>query len=280
MNEMDKTDIMIEDDFDLDIIAESGQCFRWQKQPDGSYTIISRDKVLDIRCTDRKNVYSCTCDHREFDEFWYHYFDLHTCYREIRHRIPRSDVFLFDAARETRGIRILGQDPWEMLITFIISQRKSIPAIKKAVEAICLKAGRKIAVRKGEVVYSFPDPGALSCLSMQELNECGLGYRSPYVYETARAIAGGRLDLDKIAAADDEILLQELLRMPGVGKKVANCVLLFAYHRLDSFPRDVWIERILEEYYPDGFDFERYRPYNGIMQQYMFAYFRNRARRS
>lgn len=266
--------ITVDDDFNLDAIAESGQCFRWHKNSDGSYNIISQEKILCIRQSQNSKVIECSCTEEEFQSFWYDYFDMKTCYQDIRKSVPKTDPFLFAAAQQEIGIRILHQDPWEMLITFIISQRKSIPAIKKAVEALCSKAGRRIEGPSGTLMYAFPTATELEKLSIEELNECGLGYRSRYVYEVAQMVSTKRFDMTAIQSLDDAALFQILQTLTGVGKKVANCVMLFGYHRLNAFPQDVWINRILDEKYPDGFSFTAYKPYNGVMQQYMFEFYR------
>lgn len=268
--------ITVDDDFDLDAIASSGQCFRWRKYPDGSYCILSQGNCLKIKQTKEPQVFQCSCGEKKFKEFWFDYFDLGTKYRTIRQSVPASDKFLYAATRHETGIRILHQDPWEMLITFIISQRKSIPAIKTAVEALCNKAGH-LMKRAGKNIpmYTFPTPKELSRLSMEDLNACGLGYRSRYVYDVARSVAGKHV-LQEMDQLSDEDLFQKLMTLTGVGKKVAHCVMLFGYHRLNAFPRDVWINRILEEKYPQGFPYDQYSPYNGIMQQYMFEYYRKK----
>ena len=163
-----------------------------------------------------------------------------------------------------------------MLISFIISQRKNIPAIKASIEKICALAGDVIAEDKeGSPIYSFPTPERLAALSMDELSSCSLGYRDKYVHQAALDVASGALDLESLSALDDDALLQELLKLYGVGVKVANCEILFGYHRLNAFPKDVWINRVLDLRYPGGFPFDKYAPYNGIMQQYLFFYSRN-----
>lgn len=268
--------ITVDDDFNLDVIAESGQCFRWHKNLDGSYNILSQGKFLQVKQHVESKAIECSCSEEEFYHFWSDYFDLKTCYKAIRQAVPASDAFLFAAAQQETGIRILHQDPWEMLITFIISQRKSIPAIKKSVEALCRKAGSELKILDGTIMHTFPTPGELSKLSMEDLNECGLGYRSRYVYDVTQVVATSQFDMLGIEKLDDDNLCRTLQTLTGVGKKVANCVMLFGYHRLNAFPQDVWINRILEDKYPQGFSFDAYKPYNGVMQQYMFEYYRQR----
>ncbi|MFR8256215.1 MAG: DNA-3-methyladenine glycosylase family protein, partial [Ruthenibacterium sp.] len=160
---------------------------------------------------------------------------------------------------------------------FIISQRKSIPAIRRCVQQLCLRAGAPIR-HAGGGFFAFPTPRRLAGLSMGELAACGLGYRAGYVHEAARLAASGALDLAALRRAESPALQQALLAVPGVGVKVANCVMLFGYHRLDGFPRDVWINRVIDEEYGGHFELAPYAGFEGVIQQYMFYYGRLRAK--
>jgi N-glycosylase/DNA lyase len=273
--------IKIDDDFDLKKIADSGQCFRFNECPalengNRRYSVSSMDRHLFItELSD--NSYEFDCSEEEFNAYWKAYFDLDLNYREIRGRIrEEKDPYLYLASEYGQGIRILRQDPFEMLISFIISQRKNIPAIKASIEKLCALAGDVIAEDEtiGKI-YSFPTPQKLAALSMSELSGCSLGYRDKYVHQAALDVVSGAVDLKAFESLDDEALMQELLKLFGVGVKVANCEILFGYHRLDAFPKDVWINRVLESHYQQGFPFEDYAPYNGIMQQYLFFYSRS-----
>ena len=273
--------VRIEDDFDLRKIADSGQCFRFNECGDG-YSVVAGDKYVFVRkatSDDDKTgeTYEFDCTEEEFNTFWKNYFDLDTNYRRIRGLIDaREDGYLYYASEYGTGIRILRQDPWEMLISFIISQRKNIPAIKASIEKICEAAGRKIATDKeGKDVYSFPTPEDLSALSIEQLSACSLGYRDKYVKQAAMDVASGAVKLDEWDNLDDAGLMEKLLSLYGVGAKVANCEILFGYHRLDAFPKDVWINKVLDMKYPQGFLFDKYKPYNGVMQQYLFFYSRS-----
>ena len=268
--------IKIDDDFDLEKIAESGQCFRFNKCGDG-YSVNASDKYLFIKelapCE-----YEFDCSKKDFEEFWKNYFDLETSYKDIRGLIDKKDEYLKSAAEYGKGIRILRQDPWEMLISFIISQRKNIPAIKASIEKLCALAGKKIGTEKnanGDNIYAFPTPGEIAKLSDKELSSCGLGYRDKYVKKAASDVLTGEAELYKWQDLTDDDLMERLLKLFGVGVKVANCEILFGYHRLDAFPKDVWINRVLESKYPKGFNFDRHKPYNGVMQQYLFFYSRS-----
>ncbi len=269
----------ISDDLDLRLIAESGQCFRWNMMPDGSYRIIAGGKCLYAGALG-DGLFGFECTEEEFEYLWSVYLDLGEDYGSIRARIKKDeDPFLYEASEYEKGIRILRQDPWEMLITFIISQNRNIPAIQRSVELICEFCGEKKSDTRGDAYYSFPDPESLALLTEDRLKECRLGYRCAYVHEAASAVAEGRFDIGQLLDADEETTIRELTGLYGVGRKVANCVSLFGLHHINAFPVDVWVKRILEEKYPDGYPFERYSPYNGICQQYMFAYYRHIASR-
>lgn len=161
-----------------------------------------------------------------------------------------------------------------MLITFIISQNRNIPAIRRSVELLARCCGRKMYDSKGKEYFGFPDPQAVAALSEDDLASCKLGYRCRYVHEAAEAVANRGFDLASLIHADEETTIATLTTLPGVGTKVASCVSLFGLHHTDAFPVDVWMKRILAEYYPNGYPFEKYAPYNGIYQQYMFTFYR------
>lgn len=282
--------VEIKDDFDLTKIAESGQCFRWFRQESGAYRIIAGDRAIRIRKMDSCK-YEISCSLADFNDTWRRYFDLDNSYEAVREQItPQRDAFLYEAAEYGNGIRILFQDPWEMIISFLISQRKSIPAIRTSIDRLCRAAGRvipreellfdsekelKITEEVSEEAYTFPTAWEICRLGRNGLDECGLGYRTEYVYRVAKAVADGAFDIEALSGLDDETLFNELLKLYGVGPKVANCVRLFGFHRLDAFPRDVWINKVVENEYGGDYPYERYRPFNGVMQQYMFFYYRD-----
>ena len=271
---VEKFYIELKGGIDLDKTEKSGQCFRWIKSGDGyiipafgmlAYVTEAKGGVdIELLSSGKKKT-----DIKAAQETWSRYFDAELDYSKIRRMPDKKDRFLSEAAASGEGIRIIYQDPFETLITFIISQRKSIPAIKTSVERICESVGRKIS---GTKVYDFPSPGELSKLSADELSACGLGYRASYIHETAEMFARGELDAEYLGGLDDEALISSLMSLKGVGIKVANCTALFGFHRLDLFPIDVWIQRALDTYYNGTFPLEKYHPYNGIMQQYIFAY--------
>lgn len=283
-------------------IYTSGQCFRWNDLGNGTYRISAKGHLADVCQTGTSTIfvndYSTDKENEQsIIPFWSRYFDRNTSYRDIRKRIPASDTYLTQAALEGAGIRILNQDPWEMIVTFIISQRKNIPAIRTCVDKLCAVAGKKIRLPQNgsqrntedtpQFVNLFPTPEdilALRCNKALGLSEdgpdlcsfrkagyksCSLGYRMPYILDAARRMKGH--SIDELASFDDEKLLSSLMEIKGVGSKVASCIMLFGFHRLNAFPVDVWMKRVLAEQYPEGFSLEQYAPYAGVMQQYLFC---------
>ena len=266
--------VTFKDDLDLNKIAESGQCFRWQKTEENTWQIITGKELLYIKEI-QKGLFDFDCTEIAYENIWMNYFDMQQNYSEIRSMISqKKDSFLYKAAEYGKGIRILRQDPWEMLISFIISQRKSIPAIKTAIDKLCEMAGDPITGRDTRMVYTFPTPNQMAALTKDQVAACGLGYRTAYICAAARRVANAEIDLKLIDQLADNALLDKLSEFCGVGVKVANCTMLFGFHRLDSFPKDVWINRVLEHEYAAGYPYEKYYPYNGVMQQYMFLYYR------
>ena len=265
----------ISDDFNLDKIAESGQCFRWEKTGTSTYRIPYRDSCLYITALGNSE-FEIDCSEAEFNCIWSGYFDLQENYTFIRSRIdPEEDLFLYRASEYEKGIRILRQDPWEMLVTSIITQNRNIPAIKKSVFLLSEACGKKKTDGKGRDYYTFPEPEEILSLTADDLARCRLGYRCKYVHSAAEAVVSGEIDLNSLQEADESTALAVLTKLYGVGTKVASCVSLFGLHQLDAFPKDVWIKRILSQEYPQGYPFEKYSPYNGVYQQYMFAFYRN-----
>ena len=271
---------------DMKKIADSGQIFRFNVYDD-EFSLVAGDKLLFIK--EDKNGYILSCSEKEFNEFWLDYFDLRLDYGDFEKNIPETDVFLKDAAKYSYGIRILNQDKWEMLISFIISQRKSIPAIKSSIEKLAKVYGKKIDMKIPEFIknidadtefYTFPTPKELANADIEDLNACSLGYRSPYIEASAKAVHRKDIDLNAIDSLDDEKLLGALMSLKGVGIKVANCVALFGYHRIAAFPIDVWIKRMIDEHYDGEFPLELYKGYAGVIQQYIFYYGRESAKHS
>lgn len=258
--------------FDLALTAGSGQCFRFDPRGRGAYRLAAFGRVLDIR-DEGEGCFSFSCGPSEFDSLWHAYFDLETDYGTFFSSLPADGSYLHRAVSHAGGLRILRQEPFETLISFIISQRKSIPAIRDCVSRLSRRFGAQI----DEGVYAFPSPDALAAAEAEALAACGLGYRVRYVRDTARLVASGAVDLRKLQGLSDEKLRASLLRLPGVGEKVADCVMLFGNHRLDAFPIDVWIDRVLVSEYPNGFPASRFPGWAGVLQQCLFCYARHLA---
>ncbi len=269
------TKVRIHEPISLQKIADSGQCFRWTKA-DRGFHIPHGEKDLFIRQSDPFTL-EMSCTEEEYESVWHDYFDLDTDYGEICARVSEeADPFLYEAICRQRGIRILKQSLWEMLITSIITQNRNIPAIQKSVELLSEKAGTQCESACGGSFFAFPTPAQLADMPEQDLQECRLGYRTEYVRLAAQKAASGELNLAELTALPDKECANRLISLKGIGEKVAACILLFGMHRLDAFPIDVWMKRVLENEYPNGYPKAAYSPYNGLYQQYMFAYYRER----
>lgn len=267
--------IKINDEISLKKISDSGQCFRFKELGDNSFLIISRDKyVIAKQDNDLSEIY-LDCSKTDYNNLWSKYFDLDTNYKKIRGLVDKNDNFLKKASIYGQGIRILNQDKFEALISFIISQRKSIPAIKTSIEKLCKTSGKIIGEYQGEKIYSFPSPIDIFNTSVEKLNTCSLGYRLPYILKAVEEIVENPDILYDMDSLNDDELLDRLKSFYGVGSKIASCVMLFSFHRLDTFPIDVWIKRAILNEYDGEFPFHKYRKYNGVMQQYIFMYYRN-----
>ncbi len=263
-------ELTISDDFSLPKIAGSGQCFRIRRFDDGTYRFITESNILYIReCAPRR--FEADCTPKEWDTVWAPYFDLDRSYAAIRSAIPTSDTYMQRAAEAGQGIRILRQSPWETLVAFIISQRKSIPAIQGAVELLAERYGEAVTTRR-ETVSVFPRPEQMADADAEALAACKLGYRTPYVLDAVGRTGSGALDLTAIASCSDAELLERLKTVSGVGNKIANCVALFAYGRTGLAPVDTWIGKVIRSEYGGENPFPAYGGAAGIMQQYTFYY--------
>jgi len=244
---------------------EGGQAFRWRHDDNGIFTGVACGRVLQVR-QEENGVTFLNIPEEDLD-FWRFYFDTETDYAEIINRFS-EDKTLALASKENRGLRILRQEPFETLISFIISQNNNIPRIKGIIERLCEGFGEKI----GEV-FTFPTAERLSALSEEELSPLRAGFRSRYILDAARKTMDKTVNLDAVYDMSYDEGKNELKKIVGVGDKVADCVLLFAYHKTEAFPMDVWIKKVVAEYYPDGLP-ECMGEYKGIAQQYLFEYFR------
>lgn len=250
-------------DMDLNQIAASGQCFTWRRLGEHEYQIAHQGRSLTALQQGDEFTFSCTG--KEFYAHWYDYFDLATDYGFIKSAIDKADPCLTAAAGYGAGIRVLRQDFWEVLVCFLISQNNNITRITRSVQGLCERYGEDGA---------FPRPDDLLCAETSDFESLGLGYRAKYLVSLAGQMSGGMLEELEAALADcgDEEAEALLMALYGIGKKVADCVLLFGLHRVDFFPLDTHIKQILAQNYPRGFPFDRYRGFLGILQQYLFYY--------
>ena len=273
--------------FSIPQICESGQCFRLDAVSEDTYELLAGSRYLKIRI--RENLAEAAgrdgnrkansqgetilyCTQEEYDTFWKEYFDLSVSYSDYIGQIDEQDDYLKSAAAFGGGIRILRQDTWEMIITFILSQQNNIPRIKGLIRALSERYGKKCETPEGRAYYAFPCAEELSRAAEEELRELKLGYRSKYICQTARMVAGGEINLDALKEMEYTEARTELMRLSGIGGKVADCICLFALHQMDAFPVDTHIKKVLELHYPHGFPFEKYRGCAGVMQQYIFYY--------
>lgn len=256
-------------DFSLGAIFECGQCFRWNADSSGVYSGVAFSRALEIKRAGDDILLKTT--ESDFLDIWHDYFDLQTDYAEIR-RLVSVNPHMEAAAGFGAGIRILRQEKWEALCSFIISQCNNIPRIKKIVETLCTMYGEEIAPGK----FSFPSAETIAVLTEEQLAPLRAGYRAKYILEAARAVCSGELDLQELAEIQQGDAIRRLKSLHGVGDKVASCVALFGLHQLDAFPVDVWMKKALEKHFDSDFDPIVFSPYAGVAQQYIFNFERNK----
>lgn len=267
-------------DFNLKHTFECGQCFRWERSAKDSYTGVVLGKVIHVT-ENQDGILLQGAEKEELDQ----YFELSRDYQEIK-RYLEKDPVMRKAVEFGYGIRILNQDPWETLISFLISQNRSIPLIKKSIEEISYRFGESLGVHNEKEYFSFPGPETLASAEEAELAACRLGYRQRYVRETAEIIAGKPDVLQDLKEnGSDEEILAFLKSLPGVGPKVAHCIMLFSMGRHTSFPVDVWIGRVMAAFYGlnekdheiiQSFASRNYGKFGGYAQQYLFYYAREK----
>lgn len=276
--------VMLEDvqHFDAKHIFECGQCFRWKKEEDDSYTGVAYGRVLNVKSDYEKGtVVLKNTNRREFEEIWCDYFDLDRDYGEIKAILSKDEV-LKGAIEYGRGIRILNQEPWELVISFIISANNNIPRISKSIDVLSEMFGEPISYR-GKTYYSFADKQALGSAELEQIDMCRAGFRCKYIYQTARMIDRDELDLEATAGLSTEMAKKELMKLPGVGPKVADCIMLFSMQKHDAYPIDVWVKRVTEYFYLhedvsmkqiEQFARDRFGSLAGFAQQYLFYFAR------
>lgn len=255
-------------DFDLAQTLDCGQAFRWKAQEDGSFVGVAHGRPVTFSLTEGTLTID-GADEDDFENIWKNYLDLNLDYGTIRTELSEIHPVLGEAAEFAPGIRILNQEPWEALCSFIISQNNNIPRIKGIIERLCQSFGEHIR----DDFYTFPSAEKIASLTPEELAPIRAGFRARYIIDGAQRVSSGEIDLESIRRMDIEDARQELMKITGVGIKVADCTLLYGLHRLDCFPLDVWMKRAMSVLFPEmkPTDFGRY---GGIAQQYIFHYSR------
>lgn len=263
--------------FSIEKTFDCGQCFRFERVEDDRYDAsvcgVAFGKYIKI--AESEGVfYLFGTDIEEYRSLWRPFLGLDMNYPKMCERILRENAghpIVAQAEERSRGIRILIQDKWEALCSFIISQNNNIPRIKKIIERLCAECGERFIAYDGSEHYAFPSPEAIIRGGIDMLKDIGTGFRAKYIMDAAERVASGRIDFDYVSECEDtEECTRHLCEIYGVGVKVASCVLLFAFEKYDAFPKDVWILRVLDKYFDKGFDPERLGEYKGIVQQWLF----------
>ena len=271
-----------QDSFNIIHIFECGQCFRWNKEDDESYTGVIKNGVLNVKQHNDEIVFTGIVN-GDFEKTIKEYFDLETDYKHYKKTLSKIDEYLKESIEFGDGIRILNQDLWECIISFIISANNNIPRIKKIIDRLSNAYGDRIIWKEKEY-YTFPTPEKLSKASIEDLRGLGLGFRDKRVYKTTKMILEKEVDLDYLYNCDDTSKIrEELLKLDGVGEKVADCIMLFSLKRIDVFPIDVWVRRVMNDLYIHNeseekvdkkqilkLANEKFLGLQGIAQQYLF----------
>ena len=277
------------DTFELTDIFECGQCFRWNKEENGSYTGVFHNNVLNVEKKGNEIIFKGICE-GNIEKICTDYFDLNRDYTKIKEELSNIDENLKRSVEYGQGIRILNQDLWETIISFIISANNNIPRIKGIIERLSKSYGKKIVYNNKEY-YTFPTPEELRNVTVGDFRNLGLGFRDIRLYETTHMILENEVDLKKLDKLPTKLAREELLRLSGVGPKVADCILLFStLKRFDVFPIDVWVRRVMNELYIKNKDEnkvtkgeiqkladEKFGNLQGLAQQYLFYWKRETA---
>ena len=277
-----KENMMILDEienFNVEHIFDCGQCFRWKKENDGSYTGVAYNKVINVKSKGNK-VEIRNTNIQDFKNIWYNYFDLNRDYSEIKKHICKDDI-MKKAIEFGSGLRILKQDSREVLMSYIISANNNIPRIMGSIDSLSKKLGRKL-IYKDKEYYTFPTLKKISNASIELLKDTKIGFRARYIKGTAKDESEANF-LNHARDYDTEVARKVLQKYVGVGEKVADCTLLFSGIKHDVFPTDVWVKRIIEELYIgreatlkeiQQFAKDYFGEYAGFAQQYLFYYAR------
>ena len=270
--------------FELKDIFECGQCFRWNQNEDGSYTGVFGNNVINVSKKENGDVlFGGVCE-GNMQTICEEYFDIKRDYEKIKETLSQEDENLAESIKYGKGIRILNQDLWETIISFIISANNNIPRIKGIIERISKKYGKEIKFRENSY-YTFPTIESLNKASIKDLRDLGLGFRDKYIYNTTKLIIKKQINIEELKEKETTIEMRnELLKLSGVGPKVADCILLFSdLKRMDVFPIDVWVRRVMNELYihnPDEAKVSKkqiekiaenkFGDLRGVAQQYLF----------
>ena len=273
--------LKIKNNFDLKSTITCGQIFRFILEEDGSYTVIIKDRVINLK-EDKDYIIVESSKEDNLKEIIYDYFDLDRDYEIIEKNILKCDKKLEEALVFSRGLKMIHQDPFETIIAYIISQNNRVPSIANALNLMSLNYGEKV-IFKDKEYYLFPSIDKLKTLSTTDFRNCKVGFRDKYLYEIMRSIENNLLDIESIYNMNSEDSLKYLISFKGIGNKVASCILLFAYQKFDVYPIDTWVKKFMkEDYNIEGeqnirkFTFETYKEYSGLAIQYMFNYKRNK----
>ncbi len=263
------------DSFHIQEILECGQCFRFEKISNDAYDIMAHRKKITVTQQQDHIVFESVTK-QEFETIWMHYFDFDTDYRQVKATLWEKDLVIRDAIEYAPGIRILNQDPWECLLSFIISQNNRIPRIKQIIQ--------NISEKYGDNGTCFPTPMQMAGLCEEELKLCKTGFRAAYMIDAAQKVSTSALDLNGLNALETTEARKQLMTVKGIGPKVSDCILLFAFGRREVFPTDVWVKRVMEHFYFHGNEtsiehihelaYKKFGEQAGIAQQYLFHYAR------
>lgn len=285
------------DSFNLEHIFECGQCFRWNKQGDNTYLGVAEKYVIRLEKKNKDIIFkgnkTKNSKFKNLEEFVEYYFDLNTDYSKYKEKLSKVDNYLDESIKFGEGIRILKQDVWECIISFIISANNNIPRIKKIIERIALNYGEKIEF-EGNTYYTFPTPEELSKASVEDLRNLGTGFRDKRIYNTTQIILSNEKYIENLKQMKTtKQMKEELLKLDGVGPKVADCILLFSLQRFDAFPIDVWVRRVMNDLYIHNEDEnkvnkkmiqklaeEKFLGIPGMAQQYLFYWKREQEKRA
>lgn len=269
-------------DFEPKHIFDCGQCFRWLRQEDGSYTGVVQGKVINVKKENDLIILDNT-NKEDFENIWFDYFDLGRNYTEIKNKLKVMDEYLDKATEFGEGIRILQQDGWEMLISFIISANNRIPMIQRAINNLSERYGKYIGEYNGKKYYEFPTPENLKNVSVEDIRSCQTGFRDKYIKSVVDYVNDNNEDVLSYRKLNTDECVKELVKFNGVGPKVADCIALFGMQKYDTFPVDVWVKRVMEEFYVEDnlslpkirkFALEKFADLSGFAQQYLFYYAR------